>query len=206
MLRTKGILDYNKKHMGDPCGKYITDKEFLKHMIPHHQVAIDMSKEVMKWSNDPNIIFLARSIIFSQTREILYMENVLLSHIPNLASKDKQHYEEVPNQFTVWYPKESRAPNYQCGKHHFDPSMIGRHTNIKDMKDKDNILTDKKFMEQMIYHHDVAVEMSNRITKHSKNPAIVSFAYEIIKNQRYEIWIMRSQLKCGISVDSHIFC
>ena len=27
----------------NPCTDYLSDKEFLEHMIPHHQVAIDMS-------------------------------------------------------------------------------------------------------------------------------------------------------------------
>ena len=27
----------------DPCSFDITDKEYLKHMIPHHQVAVDIS-------------------------------------------------------------------------------------------------------------------------------------------------------------------
>ena len=26
----------------DPCSKHITDLEHLKHMIPHHQVAVDI--------------------------------------------------------------------------------------------------------------------------------------------------------------------
>ncbi len=190
MLQTRNYLKYDKGHMGDPCGKYITDKEFLIHMIPHHQVAIDMSKEVLKYTADPSIIYLARNIIFSQSDEILFMENVLLSSIPNMASIDKQHYQEMPNQFTVWYPKKSRADNYQCGLHHFS-SMVAKMHKIK----KDEPFTDKKYLKGMINHHDVAVEMSERMVKNSKNPTIVTFANEIIKAQRYEIWLMKSYLK-----------
>ena len=29
--------------MANPCTDKLTDKEYLEHMIPHHQVAIDMS-------------------------------------------------------------------------------------------------------------------------------------------------------------------
>jgi len=189
MLQTKGILNYTQDHMGDPCGKYITDKEFLVHMIPHHQVAIDMSKEVLKYTNDPSIIYLARSIIFSQTDQILFMENFLLSGIPNMASKGKSHYIKMPNQFTVWYPKESRADTYQCGLHHFSSKMAKMHK-LK----KGKPLSDQDFMKNMIYHHDVAIEMSERMVKNSTNPTIITFANDIIKAQRLEIFIMKKYL------------
>jgi uncharacterized protein (DUF305 family) len=199
MLRTKNILHYDKKYMGDPCGKYITDKEFLMHMIPHHQVAVDMSKEVMKYTTDPSIVYLARNIIFKQSDEILFMENVLLSSTPNLSSKDKSVFIEIPNQFTIYYPKESRADDFQCSLHHFSSKIAKKHK-LKEGQ----ILSDEEFMRNMIYHHDVAIEMSNRIVKYSKNPNLISFAYEIIKNQRYEIWLMKNYLKYNKPIYSKI--
>lgn len=188
MLQTKDYLNYDNKHMGDPCGKYITDVEFLKHMIPHHQVAIDMSKKVMKCTNNPSITYLARNIIFGQTREILHMENVLLSNVPNLSSNDKYTYINIPNQYTIHYPKESRADNPQCGLHHFNPTLMKHHGNF---------ISDKAFMQHMIPHHDVAIEMAERVTKYSKSPLMIDFAYGVIKNQRYEIWVMKTYLKKG---------
>ena len=32
----------------NPCTDKLTDNEYLKHMIPHHQVAVDMSKLLQK--------------------------------------------------------------------------------------------------------------------------------------------------------------
>jgi uncharacterized protein (DUF305 family) len=156
MLQTRVILNYNKnKEMGDPCGEYISDVEFLKHMIPHHQVAVDMSKEVLKFSTDTSIIYLARNIIFKQSDEILFMENYLLSGIPNTSSGDKATKIKMPNQFTVWYPEASRADNYQCGLHHFS-TRVAKHHHVK----KGEVFTDREFLDHMIYHHDVAIEMS----------------------------------------------
>jgi uncharacterized protein (DUF305 family) len=191
MLRTRGILVYDKNHkMGDPCGGYISDHEFLKHMIPHHQVAIDMSKEVMKYSRDPNIVYLARNIIFSQTDEILFMEGMFLSHIPNVSSNDKYRYKNPFNKFALIFPNKSRAKNYKCGLHHFSSKMAKMHK-LKPGE----IFTDEQYMNGMIHHHDVAIEMSDRVLKHSKNPTMRTFANDIIKNQRYEIWLMRNYLK-----------
>ena len=149
MLQTLGILNYNKNtHMGNPCGKYTTDSEFLKHMIPHHQVAIDMSKRVLIYTVDPNIIYLAREIIFTQPDEILFMENILLSGIPHISSNDKHRVEIIPNQFSIWYNHESRADNYQCGLHHFSTTEAIKHE--KHLNLDSDIFSDKSFLEHMI--------------------------------------------------------
>jgi uncharacterized protein (DUF305 family) len=198
MLQTKDILTY--KHLGDPCAQYITDKEYVEHMIPHHQVAIDMSFEVMKHTVDPNILFLASKIIRGQTDEILFMEGFLLGGLPNMGSMDKQQYQYIPTDLEVWYPKEARAMQYQCGLHHFDTN-VAKHHIIHANKP----FTDKEFLEHMISHHDVAVEMSKRLIKHSKNTDLVAFAYKIILNQEEEIWLMKLQLKHGMPVCSSLF-
>jgi uncharacterized protein (DUF305 family) len=91
MLQTKGLLTYDNKSMGNPCTKKITDNSFLRHMIPHHQVAIDISNTLLKYSKNPDIVYLARNIIFGQSDEILSMENMLLSCVPNLSSKHIKH-------------------------------------------------------------------------------------------------------------------
>jgi uncharacterized protein (DUF305 family) len=193
MLQTKNILTYDKRHMSNPCGKYVTDNDFLKHMIPHHQVAVDMSKRIMKNTINPNIIYLARNIIYKQSDEILFMENVLLSNIPTLASKDKDTFIKIPTQFSFYYPKASRAKNPQCGLHHYDPSLIKSHDKHTDGEG----MTDEEFMKHMIPHHDVAIEMAERVIKNSKKPIITNFAYGVISNQRYEIWLMKNYLKKG---------
>jgi uncharacterized protein (DUF305 family) len=38
----------NHKHFEDTCKSTLTEREYLEHMIPHHQVAIDMSKVLIK--------------------------------------------------------------------------------------------------------------------------------------------------------------
>ena len=47
----------------NPCTDYLTDLEYLEHMIPHHQVAIDMSNLLIPKSTNPQILHLCRNII-----------------------------------------------------------------------------------------------------------------------------------------------
>jgi uncharacterized protein (DUF305 family) len=48
----------------------MTDTMYIQHMIPHHQVAVDMSKKILKTSNNDFIIELAYKIIHNQQLEI----------------------------------------------------------------------------------------------------------------------------------------
>ena len=57
----------------------------------------------------------------------------------------------------------------------------------------------------MIPHHQLAIDMSKRLLKHSTNPMLTSFAYEIIKGQEYEIWQMKQFLEKSQSYCSKFF-
>jgi uncharacterized protein (DUF305 family) len=48
-------------------------------MIPHHQVAVDMSKRLLKHTNNDFMITFAYRIIRSQQEEISYMNNLLIN-------------------------------------------------------------------------------------------------------------------------------
>lgn len=59
------------------CHGKITEEEYLTHMIPHHQMAIDMSKQILKYSNNPAILKLARDVVWAQNYEIWLMTSLL---------------------------------------------------------------------------------------------------------------------------------
>ncbi|AFY36267.1 DUF305 domain-containing protein [Calothrix sp. PCC 7507] len=50
------------------------DKEFIRQMIPHHRMAVEMSKMAAKKTHKPKIRNLAQSIIKTQTAEINQMQ------------------------------------------------------------------------------------------------------------------------------------
>lgn len=51
------------------------DKEFLTQMIVHHQGAVEMAEMVLKQSNRPELIQLAKDIISAQNKEIKMMQD-----------------------------------------------------------------------------------------------------------------------------------
>ena len=54
-------------------------------MIPHHQVAIDMSKRLLLHTNNSYLMQFCRNLIIEQQGEIFYMNN-LLKNIYNYNS------------------------------------------------------------------------------------------------------------------------
>ena len=52
--------------MSNPCTDVLSDSEYLRHMIPHHQVAIDMSEMLLPISKNPDVLHLCRNIIRNQ--------------------------------------------------------------------------------------------------------------------------------------------
>ena len=58
-------------------GMELTDESYLEHMIPHHQVAVDMSNRLLKYTKNIHMIDLATTIIREQQFEILKMNEML---------------------------------------------------------------------------------------------------------------------------------
>uniref|UniRef100_A0A6C0C5Y4 DUF305 domain-containing protein n=1 Tax=viral metagenome TaxID=1070528 RepID=A0A6C0C5Y4_9ZZZZ len=55
------------------CRGYLTDNEYLEHMIPHHQVAVDISILLQKTTKNPGMHEILRKIIWVQNYEIQLM-------------------------------------------------------------------------------------------------------------------------------------
>ena len=58
-------------------GMKLDDQMYLEHMIPHHQVAVDMSKKLIQNSDSDFMIYLAYRIIRSQQEEIILLQELL---------------------------------------------------------------------------------------------------------------------------------
>jgi uncharacterized protein (DUF305 family) len=56
------------------------DRDFVAHMIPHHQGAVEMAKVELKYGKDPELKRLARDIIKAQHDEIAFMHRWQAKH------------------------------------------------------------------------------------------------------------------------------
>jgi uncharacterized protein (DUF305 family) len=58
------------------------DRDFVAHMIPHHQGAVEMAKVELKYGKDAKLRKLARDVIAAQDKEIAFMKQWLEQHPP----------------------------------------------------------------------------------------------------------------------------
>jgi len=168
-----------KDHFNNPCTDFLSNKDYLVHMIPHHQVAIDMCNLMIPLSKSKTIQNIYRTIIFNQNIEIMRM-NQILKNIPNISNNYNVIYRDNKFLTSISYDEKSKPKKYYCDPLFFKPNDHSDHMN--HMKH-----TDKSFLEHMIPHHQVAIVMSERLLKHTNNTHMIRLCYEIITAQRGEI-------------------
>jgi len=67
----------------------LSDLEYINHMIPHHQLAVDMSEQIIPYTKSDIILALSRDIIRKQNYEIWEMAN-MVGYSKNELSINKQ--------------------------------------------------------------------------------------------------------------------
>ena len=170
-----------------PCRTDLNDREYLLHMIPHHQVAVDISLLLQKTSKSPKMQEIFRQLIWTQRYEIKMMEE-MLEVLPNDMSgpaKMKKNYINTISDFIP--PNKLGLTKTYCDPHFFDPEAHMKH--MEHME-----LDDKMYLEHMIPHHQVAVDMSKKLLKNTENDFMIYLAYRIIRSQQEEIIMLQDLL------------
>ena len=175
------LIKFIKKEQFDtnPCTDFLSNKDYLKHMIPHHQVAIDICIIMKNISKSVTMQNIYKKLIYNQNIEIMLMKNVV-KHIPKVSNEYKSKYRNNKIITSLEMNTKSIPNKYHCDPLFFKPNDHSAH--MKHMKH-----SDKSFLEHMIPHHQVAVVMSERLLKHTNNTHMIRLCYDIITAQRGEI-------------------
>jgi len=161
-----------------PCRQELSDDEFINHMITHHEVAVSMSENHLHTKN-PIILEILIRLIKLQKYEINLMKD---SKMIKKDEFDEMSDKNIKMDTSFRYTQgDFMKPNTPYLSNTFcDPSFFKMNHNLHDM-------TDEMYMQHMIPHHQVAVDMSKKILKTTKNDFIIDLAYKIIHNQQEEI-------------------
>lgn len=137
----------------------ITDY-FIECMIPHHEAAIYMCENLLKYTNYAPLEQIAHNIIETQTRGIAQMRTILSENNNCFTNSRKdvccytQKYFEITKNMIY---RMSHAP---------------RCNNIN-----------LNFVNEMIPHHEGAISMCENLLKYNINPKLKDVAQSIIKEQ-----------------------
>ena len=171
-----------------PCSTILSDKEYLEHMIPHHQVAVDISMKLQQQTNNPLMQKILRELIWTQEYEIKLM-NSLLSNQPMKKSDNLRMQREYRTTEADYIkPNVVEISKTYCDPHFFDPKAHMKHM------EKMN-LNEEMYIHHMIPHHQVAVDMSKRLIENTDNDFMIHLAYRIIRSQTKEILLLSDMMK-----------
>jgi uncharacterized protein (DUF305 family) len=143
-------------------GKY-SDERFIDAMVPHHEGAVEMARVAVKNAEHPEIERLAEHIISNQEAEINELESI---------KESEYGTSKVPRHMSMGQMKD-----------------MGMMMNPQSLADKKPF--DKAFIDNMIPHHQSAIEMAQVARDETDNPKIKELAAGIISAQKREI----SQMK-----------
>lgn len=174
----------------NPCIDKLTDIQYLEHMIPHHQVAVDMSDMLIPHTNNPSMLNLCREIKRVQEYEIWEMEKMKKKLSDTMSSNNEfiVDKDNAKTKLDIWVPKMSKSKDGDCNPLFFKPNDHSEH--MKHMK-----ITDKSYLEHMIPHHQVTIDMSKRLLLHTNNTYLITFCRKLIVDQQGEIYYMNNLLK-----------
>ena len=171
-----------------PCRVFLSDNNFLKHMITHHQIAIDISIKHIENTKSDIIMKVLRELIWTQKYEILMMMEELTNKTENV-SEITSNQTFIPTIFSSIYPNVLGLTNTYCDPGFFSSNMYEHHNQNNMIK------TDKQYIHHMIPHHQVAVDMCKILLKHTKSDFLIYLAYLMIRGQESEIVLLNDMLK-----------
>jgi uncharacterized protein (DUF305 family) len=163
---THGSMDHSSGSMG--AGEMLmengeySDERFIDAMIPHHQGAIEMAQVALENAVHPEILDLAEEIVAAQQTEIGQLRSI---------RQEQFGTSEVSMDMSA---EEMKAMG-------IDPEELANQEPF-----------DEAFIDDMIPHHESAIEMAQVVLEESKNPELRKIAGAIVDAQEREIEQMRS--------------
>lgn len=164
------ILDEMIQGMTTACLNQSISHNFIVQMIPHHRAAVQMSENILRFSENRAVRRLAQRIVEEQTQGIAEMEAALpvCCQLSNPQLDLRLYQRRMDLIYRDMYAQMGAAP--------------------------ENNRLSAVFMREMIPHHLGAVRMAENTLKYDVCLELVPILERIAAQQRREIVQMRSLL------------
>jgi uncharacterized protein (DUF305 family) len=153
-----GLTGMGLEEMLMENGEYC-DERFIDAMVPHHQGAIEMAEVALENAEHEEVRALAEHSVSAQEAEIEELR---------VIKREEFGTSEVP-----------------VGMSAEDMEGMGMMMGPRELADQEPF--DRTFIDNMIPHHESAIEMANAALKESENPEIREIAGAIVGAQEKEI-------------------
>ena len=150
----------------------VSDAQFMRDMIPHHQQALEMSRLAPDRTNSPELLEIAGKIEAAQGDEIAFMEQWLTSR------------------------GESVNRSYTHAGHHTMKGMATE-TQMAALAAASGVEFDRQFLSLMIAHHEGAIDMVEALMEQpgsAYDPTLFEFTTDVSNDQLREIELMHGLL------------
>ena len=105
--------------MSTICNDDLSDIGYLDHMIPHHQVAVDISLILQKKTKSAKMQKILRELIRIQIYEIEMME-MMRNKFPQKVTEDINNDKYIKTGSDFMKPNKLGLTNIYCDPHFFD--------------------------------------------------------------------------------------
>ena len=133
------------------------DADFSKMMTEHHDGAVEMSELLLEKGKNEELKNFARKVIEAQNKEVQLMKK--FEDRKEVSPDNKEFVQELNRSMAAMMDKN-----------------IQIHNNI-----------DKDYAQQMIPHHQSAVDMAKVYLKYGKEKELLQLCKDIVKTQNTEI-------------------
>jgi uncharacterized protein (DUF305 family) len=157
-----------------------TDRAFVREMVPHHQMAVEMAEMARMDADHKKIRLLAKRVIRAQDAEISRMRAIAktLGVTPEAMPEDGQMSEQMMKDLDT------------LGVSMDDSGMMMDMHELHGAKP-----FDRKFIDMMIPHHQGAIRMARAEVAKGINKSLRRLARAVIKDQAKEIRQMNAWRK-----------
>lgn len=148
------------------------DKAFVRQMVPHHEMAVEMAEMAQKSGEHDEIKQLADDVISAQTKEIADLQAIAkdLGVTPDKPMSSAMDHADLTGDATT------------LG---LSMDQMGMSMNMSSLESADPF--DKAFIDQMTVHHQGAVAMAKAQLAGGENPELEKIARAIVSAQEKEI-------------------
>lgn len=105
----------------DYAAMITSEEEYLRHMVPHHQEAVETSQLLLTQSADPELTSIAQSIISAQTAEIATLQNWISTWYPD--GNLQNPYQRMMGDLTVLSGSDLETAYAQGMIHHHQSAV-----------------------------------------------------------------------------------